>query len=461
MRLLGHYVHPAFFLLSIAEFVSAGIAFLVTGWLLGLLGLPTVVLVDVRGILWAGVFGLAVVIGMLAMGLYHPRQRLKAEGVVARQIVGLMIASVFLALVDLIFGIEIGGIRWVVSSLVCLGLLVLGRLLFDRAVDQEAFRRRILVLGAGESAGNLLQLRRKSDQRGFKIVAFLPSSGDKHTIDDPRVNSEVTSLPDYALQEEISEIVVAMDDRRQSFPIVDLLHCRFAGIEIVNIVDFLERETGRVKVDLVTPDWMIFSAGYTASSVRDFVLRALDLLIIVATAVVTVPLMLGVALAILLDGGRPVFYRQRRVGLRGTEFTLLKFRSMVVNAESEGEARWAEQGDARVTRVGSVIRRYRLDELPQLVNVLRGEMSLVGPRPERPEFVQRLAEDIPYYNERHCVKPGITGWAQMSYPYGSSEEDARRKLAFDLYYVKHRSLIFNIAVLLQTAEVILWSKGAR
>jgi lipopolysaccharide/colanic/teichoic acid biosynthesis glycosyltransferase len=171
--------------------------------------------------------------------------------------------------------------------------------------------------------------------------------------------------------------------------------------------------------------------------------------------------MLAVAIAVYLQDGRPVLYRQDRAGLRGETFTLYKFRSMIRNAESDGQARWASRGDSRITRVGAVIRKYRLDELPQLFNVIKGDMSLVGPRPERPEFVRRLAQEVAYYSERHCVKPGITGWAQMSYPYGSSEEDAEAKLAYDLYYVKHRSVIFNLVVLLQTAEVVLWSKGAR
>jgi exopolysaccharide biosynthesis polyprenyl glycosylphosphotransferase len=190
-------------------------------------------------------------------------------------------------------------------------------------------------------------------------------------------------------------------------------------------------------------------------------LRLLDLLIVLATAVITVPVMLVVALAVFLHDRGPVLFRQQRTGLNGKPFSLYKFRSMVTDAEADGQARWASKNDTRVTGVGSVIRKYRLDELPQLFNVLKGDMSLVGPRPERPEFVEELTEEVPYYAERHCVKPGITGWAQMSYPYGSSENDAVEKLAYDLYYVKHRSVIFNLVILLQTAEVVLWSKGAR
>lgn len=461
MKLFGHRVHPAYLLLGAVEFACAGVAFVASGWVIRSLTSLETALGDGSSLLWAGGFGLAVLLGMLAMGLYHPRQRLTIEGIVARQIIGLSIAAILLALADFLLALLIPGVHWVISSLFCLIMLVFVRLGFERVVDQQAFRRRVLVLGAGESAANLLQLRRKSDQRGFKLVAFMPAQGDKKRIDDRRVVSDGGPLLDFALAENVSEIVVAMDERRETLPILDLLNCRFAGIDVVSLVEFLERETGRVKVDLVTPDWMIYSAGYTVSAFRDFILRALDLLVVATMATVALPLMLAVAIAIFFEDGRPILYRQVRVGLRGKEFTLYKFRSMVKDAEAEGGAQWAESGDARITRIGSVIRKYRLDELPQLVNVLRGEMSLVGPRPERPEFVDHLSRDIPYYNERHCVKPGITGWAQMSYPYGSSEEDAKAKLAFDLYYVKHRSLIFNISVLLQTAEVILWSKGAR
>lgn len=461
MKLLGHHVHPAFLLLAIAEFAVSALAFVVASlasryWHSANEGLNAL-----NDLTWAAGFGIAVAVGMLAMGLYHPRQRLRIEGIVAREFVAMFVAVFLLLCVDVVFEVDIPAMTWAGATALSILLIAFVRLGFERVIDQEAFRRRVLVLGAGERASSLLKLRRKSDQRGFRLVAFIPAKGDRHVIDDPRVAEGVASLPDYAREQSISEIVVAMDDRRQSFPVVDLLECRFAGIEIINIVEFLERETGRVKIDLVTPDWMIYSGGFTSSTFRDFVLRALDLAVVIVTAPISVPLMAIVAIMILATDGRPVFYRQERVGLRGVPFVVLKFRSMIKDAESDGGARWATAQDSRVTSIGSVLRKYRLDELPQLVNVAKGEMSVVGPRPERPEFVKGLVEEIPYYNERHCVKPGITGWAQMSYPYGSSQEDAREKLAFDLYYVKYRSLIFNIAVMLQTAEVVLWRKGAR
>jgi lipopolysaccharide/colanic/teichoic acid biosynthesis glycosyltransferase len=237
----------------------------------------------------------------------------------------------------------------------------------------------------------------------------------------------------------VDEIVVAMDDRRRQFPMDQLLECRLEGLEITDLVSFLERETGKVRLDVLNPSWSL-------------------LLLILA-----LPVMLLTAVAIRLEGGynASLFYRQTRVGQYGRPFKLLKFRSMRENAEVDGKPQWAVKNDSRVTRVGSFIRKSRIDELPQILNVLKGEMSFVGPRPERPEFVAQLNERIPYYRERHTIKPGITGWAQLCYPYGSSEQDAAEKLQYDLFYVKNHSLLFYLAILVQTVEVILWGKGAR
>jgi sugar transferase (PEP-CTERM system associated) len=243
----------------------------------------------------------------------------------------------------------------------------------------------------------------------------------------------------------------------------ELLECRIAGIEVTELLTFLERETGRVRIDVLNPSWMIFGEGFRRDPLRLLSARLLDLLASLLTVVVSLPVMVVTALAIKLEDGwrAPVFYRQARVGLAGHSFDVLKFRSMRTDAERDGQAQWAQKADPRVTRVGAVIRSLRIDELPQILNVLRGHMSFVGPRPERPQFVNELAEKIPYYVLRHCVKPGITGWAQLCYPYGSSEQDALEKLQYDLYYIKNNSLLFDLAILVQTAEVVLLGKGAR
>jgi sugar transferase (PEP-CTERM system associated) len=254
-----------------------------------------------------------------------------------------------------------------------------------------------------------------------------------------------------------------MSDRRRHFPILELLECRLAGIDISELLTFLERETGRVRIDVLNPSWMIFGEGFRRDTLRLFSARALDLLGSSLILLVAWPLMIAAMIAIKIEDGwrAPVFYAQPRVGLGGKIFNVLKFRSMRIDAEREGKAIWAQKGDSRVTRVGTFIRKTRIDEIPQILCVLRGHMSLVGPRPERPAFVAELSEKIPYYVQRHCVKPGITGWAQLCYPYGSSEQDALEKLQYDLYYIKNNTLLFDLAILLQTVEVVFMGQGAR
>jgi len=258
----------------------------------------------------------------------------------------------------------------------------------------------------------------------------------------------------------IDEIVVAVDERRGALPIHELLDCRLGGVQVLDLASFFERETGRIKLESLSPSWLVFEDGFRQGWIRDRAKRAFDVLVSLALLVAAAPIMLLAAVAVRLDSPGPVLYRQVRVGQHGRPFEVLKFRSMRADAEADGKPRWASRDDPRITRVGRILRKSRIDELPQLVNVLRGEMSFVGPRPERPEFVRELAQRIPYYNERHRVKPGITGWAQISHGYADSERDAREKLEYDLYYVKNHSLFFDLYILLRTIEVVLWGRGA-
>ena len=243
----------------------------------------------------------------------------------------------------------------------------------------------------------------------------------------------------------------------------ELLDCKQAGIAVTELATFFERESGMIKLTLVEPSWLVFSDGFDSSPLRLLSKRTFDVSTALIVLALAWPFMLLVALAIRIESGpgQPILYRQERVGERGKVFALTKFRSMRTDAELDGVARWATRNDDRVTRVGRIIRKARLDELPQLGNVLRGEMSLVGPRPERPQFVAELAAKIRYYNLRHCVKPGLTGWAQLRYPYGASEEDAAEKLKYDLFYVKNHNLLFDLLILIQTVEVVLFGRGAR
>jgi sugar transferase (PEP-CTERM system associated) len=341
--------------------------------------------------------------------------------------------------------------------------IIMVRALFFRLVDQDTLARRVLVLGAGKRAMAIAGLRRKSDRRGCHIVGYVHVPGEHDEVDPELVIRRDTALLELAQPLNVDEIVIAVEDRRKNFPVHEILDCRMAGIEVMDILSFIERQLGRVELKLLHPSWLIFSDGFRYGVMRVITKRIFDVVASLLVLSVTWPFMIAAAAAIFLEsGGRgPIFYHQVRVGENWQLFRLTKFRSMRVDAEADGVARWAQKNDGRVTLVGAFIRKTRIDELPQLFNVLRGDMSFVGPRPERPVFVEQLSAQIPFYSERHRVKPGITGWAQISYSYGASEEDAVHKLQYDLYYVKNYSLFLDLLILLQTAEVVLWGRGAR
>jgi sugar transferase (PEP-CTERM system associated) len=278
---------------------------------------------------------------------------------------------------------------------------------------------------------------------------------------EKKLTLEGQRLADYIAEHDIDELIVACDERRNNLPLDLLFDCKIRGTNIIEILDFIERETGQVAVNLVYPSWVIYSNGFSSTNdLRNALDWSFNAVLSLALLLVAWPLMLIAWLAIKLEDGirAPTLFFQERVGLDGRVFPVIKFRSMRQDAEKQG-AVWATKDDPRVTRTGKLLRKYRVDELPQLWNVLRGDMGFVGPRPERPEFVKDLIMKIPYYNQRHNVKPGLTGWAQLKYPYGASEEDALEKLKYDLYYVKHRSFLLDLNILVQTVEVVLFGKG--
>jgi sugar transferase (PEP-CTERM system associated) len=409
------------------------------------------------------VFGGCVIVAMVAMGLFTRRMRDRMAGIVLRITLSIAAGGVLAAL---LLGVwPMYAYTWqefVTALVIAWALLILVRGVAQRLIDEDIFKRRVLVYGAGANAARLGRLRRRADQRGFRLIAFVPAGDEEVAVSEPRIVRLNGNLVEYAKAQGIDEIVMAMDDRRRNFPLKELLDCRLAGILISDQITFLERETGKVHLEVLTPSWMIFGPGFRRDGMRLTSARVFDLLASFALLLVASPIMLLTVLAIKLTDGfpAPVFYGQDRVGVDGKIFRVLKFRSMRVDAERNG-AQWASTNDNRVTPVGKYLRLLRIDELPQLWNVLRGDMGFVGPRPERPEFVATLAETIPYYRERHSVKPGITGWAQLCYPYGASEQDAIEKLQYDLFYVKNHDLVFDILILLQTVEVILMGKGAR
>ena len=412
----------------------------------------------------AVLFALLSLLAMFAVGLYTTRQRTNTTGLVVRIIAGISLGTVAITVVFyLLPALQMGRGMLAISGLIAIGSSLVVRLIFERVVDQDVFKSRVWVYGAGKRASSLLQLRRRSDQRGFRLLGFIATEGDSDDVPADRLVGRPEDLYAWARDNLVDEVVVAMDDRRRGFPVHEFLECRMAGIDVVDLPTFLERETGKVRLDVLNPSWIIFAEGFNVSPLQRAVERTFDIVASGLLILVALPFMLLAMLAIKLEDGfnAPVLYRQQRVGRNNEVFNVVKFRSMRVDAESGGQAIWATQNDPRVTRVGALMRKTRIDELPQLFTVLNGHMSFVGPRPERPEFVAQLEQRIPYYRERHSVKPGITGWAQLCYPYGATEQDALEKLQYDLYYVKNRSLLFDFAILVQTVEVVLWGKGAR
>jgi sugar transferase (PEP-CTERM system associated) len=337
------------------------------------------------------------------------------------------------------------------------------RLVYQQIDENRDLRLRMLVLGAGKNASLIRHAQTEGALDSVYIAGFVPMLGDGEGSAEFDLVTPKGRLINYVADNHIDQIVLAADERRKGLPVQDLLDCKMSGIEVIDLLSFFERETGQIRLDILQPSWLFLSEGFGVSAFRLVKKRLFDLTIVFLLLPLVMPIMLLSALAILLDnkGKGGILYRQIRVGKNGRLFEILKFRSMVVNAEEDGMARWASTDDERITRVGSFMRKYRLDELPQFFNILKGEMSFVGPRPERPEFVNELAENIPYYNERHRVKPGLTGWAQIRYPYGASIEDGKRKFQYDLYYVKNYSNFFDAFVLLQTADAVLFGKGAR
>src|SRR6266704_1132736 len=337
------------------------------------------------------------------------------------------------------------------------------QVLFFRIVGGETLKRRVLVLGSGSRAAEVeALLSRLGSRAGFHLVGFVLCGDEQPGRDKSKLLGDCNALRSLVGQHRIDEIVVGVRDRRNGhFPMSKLLECKLEGTGIVDLPTFFERETGYVQLNSLSASWMVFSEGLSKTGFQKLLKRAFDISVSGAMLVATLPIMLVAALAIWLETGRPILYRQKRVGESGQVFEIFKFRSMRVDAEKDGIARWAKKNDDRITRVGKLLRLMRVDELPQLINVMRGDMSFVGPRPERPPFVHELSRKVPFYESRHSVKPGITGWAQVRYPYGASVDDAVQKLQFDLYYVKNRSLFLDLVILFQSAHVVLFGQGAR
>jgi sugar transferase (PEP-CTERM system associated) len=400
---------------------------------------------------------------MLAVGMYDllTYRSIRQSGV-------RLIAAMGLALVALpiVFYVFPDVTTWRSVFLYALGInltgILIARAIVGQLISWESFRRRIVVLGAGARAHRIAELQRTKRHPGFRTLKFVQMSDQETAVEGAVPRARVLNLGDFIEAEGAEEIVLALDERRGSLPVSELLEAKMRGADVVDISTFLERETGKVDLDTLNPSFLIFSDGFLGGRLWSGIFkRTFDVVSSLLLLILTAPILLVTAILIKLTSPGPVFYRQERVGQFGRPFEVLKFRSMRTDAEVDGKPQWATQGDPRVTAVGRVIRLTRIDEIPQAINVLKGEMSFVGPRPERPFFVNQLAAKIPYYSERHVMKPGLTGWAQISFPYGASADDARQKLEYDLYYVKNYTLFLDFLILVQTVRVILWQDGAR
>ncbi len=416
----------------------------------------------------AFIFMVLHMLAMVALGLYQADQFKGRNGflqMVSRFLVSLFLASIALMVIFYIIpSLQVGRGVIAIGFFVCVFGILIARRIFYLAVnaDGDAFATRVLVLGVGNTAASLFGEKDKQAAKNYKMKGFVSTPEQSCVVPPDQVTEMGDSLLAIAKERGVNEIIVALDDRRIGYPVQQLLECKLSGIKITDPVSFFERELGKVNLAHLNPSWVIFSDGFTVSFIKSTLSRFFDIAASLIILTLTAPILLVTAFLIALEGGfrEPIFYRQERVGKNGQTFELLKFRSMRVNAEANG-AQWAAQNDARVTRIGKFIRKVRIDELPQILNILKGDMRLVGPRPERPEFVSKLSQSISMYSQRHSVKPGLAGWAQLKYPYGATEEDAYEKLQYDLYYIKNANPVMDFFILLQTLEVVLFGKGAR
>jgi len=335
------------------------------------------------------------------------------------------------------------------------------RTAFNRFARDPSLEERVLILGTSQTARRVAQQIGTQQDFAYRLVGFVDDADGRARVRQHDILGNVDDIDRLVADRHVSRIVVGLTDRRGRLPIEPLLRAKLSGVRVEDATTTYERLTGKILIDDLKPSWLIFSDGFRASRGTRFVKRMLDLSLSLIGFILASPLMLLTALAVKLDSAGPALYSQERVGENGRVFKIYKFRSMRIDAEQAGVPIWAADRDHRVTRVGRVIRLTRLDELPQLWNVLNGDMSFVGPRPERPFFVAQLAQEIPFYMQRHAVKPGVTGWAQVKYRYGSSIEDAMEKLRYDLYYIKHLSVFFDLTIVLDTVKVILFGKGAK
>lgn len=462
-RIFGHYVPKYLMVLGVVELVCLYSSVFI-GVFLRFFGFPTDEALH-PDVLWpkALSYSLVCFFTLIAMGLYQRDLRDNYTQVLFRLFLSFAVAlSLLVLFFYLVPDLFIGRGALALALLTALLLLALSRWLAFALTSRATLKKKVIILGAGNKSTEILKLRRKTDWQEYALLGFLPIASEPVTINDARLLSTDKGIFGWVKGLGADEVVVSNEGNLDAGDIKELVECKMAGVRVTPLGEFYERLTGKVSVDIIAGHRMVFLDGFHRSPFRRTSKRMFDILTSSGLLLLAVPVMLITAILIKRESGwrSPVIYSQCRVGKNDQPFTIYKFRSMVENAETNG-AQWASREDARITRVGHFIRKTRVDELPQLWNVLRGDMSFVGPRPERPEFVAELNQEIPFYDMRHRVKPGITGWAQVRYPYGDNYEAARQKLQFDLYYIKNYSTFLDFNILLQTAQVILFQKGSR
>lgn len=447
--------------LVVVDLLAATVAFCLAMWLRFAFGGATIEWFIEATPYPASSFVFWLMVGMLAMGLYRVRQRPTTGETVARVLLAVTLGSLanilFFYMVPDFFAVG-RGVMALAMVIACV-MLVAVRLFMLRLIDDNPVKRRVLVVGAGDFASKISMLRRRSDRRRFEVVAYVALDGDRQRAAELGIEPVIDSAD--VVNCRFDEIVVALDDRRGMLPMEFLLEFKQRGVPVTDLVDFLERETEHLDLDILRPSWLLYEKSSETSLFYRLLKRAFDVFFGIILLILTLPLTVVAVLAIVIEDGfrAPIFYRQTRVGRHGRIVRLYKFRSMQIDAERDTGPRWSTVGDDRITRTGKILRRFRIDELPQMINIVKGDMSVVGPRPERPEFVEELSRQVPLYYYRHGVRPGLTGWAQLNFPYGASVADAREKLQYDLYYIKNASLILDLLILLQTAEVVVWGRG--
>ncbi len=413
-----------------------------------------------RGVL----MGVSVLTVNFALGIYSRGTQKNTNQIRAQSVLSFLF---FLAIAAaILFFLPLphpyGNFQIMLALLAMSGALLISRLLMGHGMSFLYAPHRVLVFGAGARANNVGLSLQKHDP-SIELVGYVPGPQEKDiVVPKHKILNEKQSLMQVAITHQVDEIVVALSERRSgSMPLRELLDCKLSGVQVVDIATHFEQFLGQIRLDTVSAGWLIFGGGFDQGIIRSIVKWIFDFFGSLILLVLGAPIMVLTALLIFMESKGAILYRQERVGLEGKTFNVIKFRSMYVDAEKDGTPRWASVGDPRITKVGKWIRKTRIDELPQLFSVLKGDMSLVGPRPERPFFVEKLTKEIPFYAARHSVKPGLTGWAQVRYHYGSSVEDTQQKLQYDLYYVKNNSWFMDLVILFETVGVVLTGKGAQ